>query len=190
MPKLCLTQAHSALSLITAVHEAVPSGWHARSGGARGSRWTRRPGRSCSRPATRWAWRGRMLSLSPAPSRTEPLLLTREKLLDVLAAKLGTFHDGVADAREHFLEPGADSTLADWRPARPDWSPGPPWFCRPRLRSRRREPGPPEGRERSTPSDVSVSCAPPPMRLAHEPCYHQIPSKRTAPLSADYSSSP
>src|SRR5713226_3040743 len=47
------------------------------------------------------------------PSRTEPLLLTREKLLDVLAAELGTFHDGMADAREHFLEPGATLTLAD-----------------------------------------------------------------------------
>src|SRR6266508_500159 len=50
---------------------------------------------------------------SPAPSRSEPLLLTCEKLLDVLAAELGTFHDGMADAREHFLEPGADLTLTD-----------------------------------------------------------------------------
>src|SRR6266481_347358 len=47
------------------------------------------------------------------PSRTGPLLLTREKLLDVFAAELGTFHEGVADAREHFLESGADLTLAD-----------------------------------------------------------------------------
>src|SRR6266508_5191116 len=50
---------------------------------------------------------------SLASSQTEPLLLTREKLLDVLAAELGTFHDGVADARKHFFDPGADSTLAD-----------------------------------------------------------------------------
>ena len=102
---------------------------------------------------------GRRPRPSPVPSRTEPLLLTREKLLDVLAAELGTFHDSMADAREHFLEPGADLTLADLLGAlaRPVWSPGPPWFCRRRRPSRRREPGPRGIRERTTPSEVSVS---------------------------------
>src|SRR5207249_3876331 len=41
------------------------------------------------------------------------LLLPGKELLDVLAAELGTFDDGVADAREHLLEPGADLALAD-----------------------------------------------------------------------------
>src|SRR5436309_329563 len=41
------------------------------------------------------------------------LLLTFEKLLDILTAELGTLYDRMADAREHFLESGADLTLAD-----------------------------------------------------------------------------
>src|SRR5260370_36987141 len=43
----------------------------------------------------------------------EPLLLTREELLDILAAELGAFDDRMADARKHLLEPRADLTLAD-----------------------------------------------------------------------------
>src|SRR6266542_3016823 len=50
---------------------------------------------------------------SLASSRTAPLLLPREKLLDVLAAELGTFHDGMADARKHLPEPETDLTLPD-----------------------------------------------------------------------------
>src|SRR5262249_1861253 len=45
--------------------------------------------------------------------RGEALLLTREDLLDILAAELGTFDDRMADARKHLLEPRADLTLAD-----------------------------------------------------------------------------
>src|SRR5215475_8149305 len=45
--------------------------------------------------------------------RNESLLLTREELLDILAAELGAFDDRMADARKHLLEPRADLTLAD-----------------------------------------------------------------------------
>src|SRR5262249_52796622 len=45
--------------------------------------------------------------------RSPALLLAREELLDVLAAELGAFDDGVADAGEHLLEPRTDLALAD-----------------------------------------------------------------------------
>src|SRR5262245_59567240 len=87
----------------------------------RSATWAARVGRSSNRSVTRNPRRvlpalshSETASENSQPGRgLKPLLLAREELLDVLAAELRTFHDGVADTREHFPEPQADLTPPD-----------------------------------------------------------------------------
>src|SRR6266852_8104335 len=116
-----------------------------------------------------------------------PLLLTLEEFFDVLAAELGTFHDGMADALEHFLEPGADLTLADLLDAPLD-----PFGRLVHLGlvgGADRPAGESQGRKESgsDPHPAKSPChhIPPSVRLAHRSRDHQLgPVARCDPMPA------